>query len=455
MPGNAVSFPGNTFRLPSAIATGTAAWSRNGKGVYNMAMPREELLAMLNCEGALVNLQKLLKTETLPPTGDDVNNHIHTTYSFSPYSPTAAVYFARKAGLCTCGLMDHDSIAGAEEFLQAAALAGMAATIGMECRVSFKDTPFATRRINNPDQDGVAYMAMHGVPHNRAHELNDRYAPYREKRNVRNRKMVEAVNGLMGKYGVAIDFDRDVLPLSNYAVGGTVTERHLASALSYKMLEVVGRGEKLVSFIKDELGMPLSAKVEGYLLDESNPHAMYDLLGWVKSDLISKFYIDATDELPDVREALKLCDEMGAISAYAYLGDVGNSVTGDKRAQKFEDDYLDELVPYLKELGFKAITYMPSRNTRPQLDRVRALCEKYGLLQISGEDINSPRQSFVCEAQRDPAFRNLFDSTWALIAHEWRSTVDPQNGLFSAESVKKWPGLNERVGAFALLGRKA
>ena len=158
-----------------------------------MAMPREELLAMLNCEGALVNLQKLLKTETLPPTGDDVNNHIHTTYSFSPYSPTAAVYFARKAGLCTCGLMDHDSIAGAEEFLQAAALAGMAATIGMECRVSFKDTPFATRRINNPDQDGVAYMAMHGVPHNRAHELNDRYAPYREKRNVRNRKMVEAV----------------------------------------------------------------------------------------------------------------------------------------------------------------------------------------------------------------------------------------------------------------------
>ena len=77
-----------------------------------------------------------------------------------------------------------------------------------------------------------------------------------------------------------------------------------------------------------------------------------------------------------------------------------------------------------------------------------------GLMQISGEDINSPRQSFVCEAQRDPAFRNLVESTWALIAHEWRSTVDPQNGLFSAESVKKWPGLNERVRVFALEGRK-
>lgn len=418
-----------------------------------MAKTRDELLALLNCDSALVNLQKLLETETLPPTGEDVNNHIHTTYSFSPYSPTAAVYFARLAGLCTCGLMDHDSIAGAEEFLEAAKIAGMAATIGMECRASFKNTPFAGRRVNNPDQDGVAYMTMHGVPHNRAHELNERFAPYREKRNVRNRKMVEAVNGLMGKYGVAIDFDRDVLPLSNYAVGGTVTERHLASALSYRLLEVVGRGEKLVSFIKDELKLPLSAKVEGYLRDESNPYAMYDLLGWVKSDLISRFYIDATDECPDVREALDLCDDIGAISAYAYLGDVGQSVTGDKRAQKFEDDYLDELIPYIKELGFKAVTYMPSRNTRPQLDRLRALCEKYELFQISGEDINSPRQSFVCEAQRDPAFRNLFDSTWALIAHEWRSTTNPRDGFFSAESVKKWPGLDERVLAFSQFGR--
>ena len=96
---------------------------------------------------------------------------------------------------------------------------------------------------------------------------------------------------------------------------------------------------------------------------------------------------------------------------------------------------------------------MPSRNTRAQLERLRALCEKYELFQISGEDINSPRQSFVCEAQRDPAFRNLFDSTWALIAHEWRSTNDPRDGFFSAESVQKWPRLNERVSVFSQFGR--
>ena len=419
-----------------------------------MAITREEALQLLNAPDRLNNLSRLVQEGARPAQGKDVNNHIHTIYSFSPYSPTAAVWFAYQAGLCTCGLMDHDSIGGAEEFLAAVRTVKMGSTIGIECRVSFANTPFAGRRINNPDQDSIAYMALHGIPHNRTGEVDAFFAPYREKRNERNRRMVEAVNGLMSKYGVTIDFDRDVLPLSQYDKGGSVTERHLSSALAYKMLEVIGSGDKLVSFIKDTMQLPLSAKIEGYLLDENNPHAMYDLLGWIKSTLISRFYIDATDECPDVRDVLALSERIGAISAYAYLGDVGDSVTGDKRAQKFEDDYLDELVKYLKWLGFRAITYMPSRNTRAQLNRVRGLCEQYGLFQISGEDINSPRQSFVCEAQRDPAFSNLYDATWALIAHEWRSTENPEKGLFSEASVAAWPKLEERVKAFAQFGQE-
>ena len=418
-----------------------------------MAKSREELLELLNCPEGLENLKELMKTEPQPETGRDVNNHIHTTYSFSPYSPTAAVWFARAAGLCTCGLMDHDSIAGTEEFLAAAEAAGMSATIGIECRVSFANTPFADRKLNNPDQAGVAYMALHGVPHNKAAEINAFFAPYRAKRNERNMKMVAAINEMMGKYGVTIDFEKDVLPLSNFAKGGSVTERHLSSALAYKMLEVIGRGDKLVKFIHEELQLPLSGKIEGYLTDENNPHMMYDLLGWIKSQLISKFYIDATDECPDVRDVLALSDRVGAISAYAYLGDVGDSVTGDKRAQKFEDDFLDELVEYVAKLGYRAITYMPSRNTKAQLHRLRALCEKYNLFQISGEDINQPRQSFVCEAQRDPEFNNLYDATWALIAHEWRATENPDDGFFSAKSIEKWPDLNDRIAAFSQFGQ--
>ena len=419
-------------------------------------MTREETLALLNADAptALENLKKLAADNPFPPKGTDVNNHIHTTYSFSPYSPTAAVYFARMAGLATCGLMDHDSIAGAEEFLAAAQAIGMGATIGIECRVSFANSPFASRRINNPDQDGIVYMALHGVPHTQTGRVNEFFAPYRAKRNVRNATMVAAVNGLMAKYGVTLDFEKDVLPLSNAAKGGSVTERHLSRALSEKLLARYPEGAALVRFLEEDMGFAISAKVRGYLMDEANSFRMYDLLGFIKSDVIGKFYIPATDECPDVRDVLARSEEVGAISAYAYLGDVGDSVTGDKRAQKFEDDYLDELVPFLKELGFRAITYMPSRNTMAQLNRVRALCEQYGLMQISGEDINSPRQSFVCEAQRDPAFAHLITATWALIAHEWRATANPEDGLFSAKSVEKWPSLAERLSAFAAFAER-
>ena len=103
-----------------------------------------DILNKLNAptrEERLANLKEILKTTEFPPMVPQyINNHIHTTYSFSPYSPTAAVYAARMEGLCTAGIIDHDSISGAREFLAAAELAGMPVTVGMECRVSMDGT---------------------------------------------------------------------------------------------------------------------------------------------------------------------------------------------------------------------------------------------------------------------------------------------------------------------------
>ena len=98
------------------------------------------------------------------PAGGHVNNHIHTNYSFSPYSPSKAIWMAFKSGLSTAGIMDHDSISGAIEFIEAGKIAGIATTIGIECRTDFSATPLNGRRINNPDQDSIAYVAIHGIP---------------------------------------------------------------------------------------------------------------------------------------------------------------------------------------------------------------------------------------------------------------------------------------------------
>jgi hypothetical protein len=388
-----------------------------------------------------------------PQTGTDVNNHIHTAFSFSPYSPSKALWMAYNAGLMTAGIMDHDSISGAREFIEAGKIIGMAATIGVECRVDFSKTQFKGRKLNNPDQNSIVYMALHGVPHTQIDTVSNFFVPFVRERNKRNRAMVQKINELMKSYGISLDFEKDVVPLSNSHDGGSITERHILFGLSFQLIKKFGKGERLVAFLKNELRMSLSAKVEAFLLDETNEVYAYDLLGALKSDLVGTIYINAANECPDVREVIELSDRIGAISAYAYLGDVGDSVTGDKKTQKFEDDYIEELFGVLKELGFRAITYMPSRNTLEQLRRVKVLCEKHGFFQISGEDINSPRQSFVCTAMRNEEFGNLIESTWALIGHERAATEEKSKGMFSRETIARYPDLAERTQVYAEIGK--
>ena len=77
-------------------------------------------------EERLNNLRRTAEKSVFPPLEPRyINNHIHTFYSFSPYSPAAAVYAARAEGLCTAGIIDHDSIAGAGEFIEAGRILDM------------------------------------------------------------------------------------------------------------------------------------------------------------------------------------------------------------------------------------------------------------------------------------------------------------------------------------------
>ncbi len=399
---------------------------------------------------ALKELRVAADKGLIPPVenGKDVNSHIHTIYSFSPYSPSAAVYKSREAGLVTTGIMDHDSINGSREFIEAGKIMGMPTTIGAELRVDFSKTKLKGKKINNPDQETVAYVAMHGIPHQAIDELENFFKPISFQRGIRNRKMTDKINDIIKNANISIDYDKDVIPLSMSNEGGSVTERHLLFAVAKKITAKFGKGTKVIDFLSEVLGITVKGSTEKFLSDDQNPVYEYDLLNVLKGNMVEQFYIPATDEAIDVKTASDFAKKHGIILAYAYLGDVTESVTGDKKAQKFEDDFLDDVFETLKELGFKSVTYMPSRNTAAQLERLRNLCDKFGFFQISGEDINQPRQKFVCDAMRNPEFANLYDSAWALIGHEWLSSEDLSLGMFSQETISKMPSLSERTEYF-------
>lgn len=388
---------------------------------------------------------------------EEVNNHVHTHYSFSPYSPTTAAYMARKSGLMAVGSVDHDSIGAAEELTDAAAILGIGSTVGAELRVSFAETKFGTRRLNNPDSTGVAYMVLHGVPRSGVTRLRAYLEPLQRVRHERNRRQVDGLNSILRSAGIdPLDYDSDVVPLSWADRGGSVTERHLLYALAIRLEEMFGRGDSLVSTVERELAVPLDDRRKRFLTDRENPHYLYDLLGVFKGDFLQRFFVQPSEEeARPVREVTALGHEIGALPAYAYLGDVTDSPTGDKKAQKFEDDFLDELMGELPALGFHAITYMPPRNTKDQLRRVQRLAESAGLLEISGVDINSSRQVFTCPEVMMPEFRHLTETTWALIAHEKLSAEDARYGLFHRENPFHLRPLAERIALYAGIARRS
>ena len=399
---------------------------------------------------ALTGIRKLIDSGEIPQParGKDVNNHIHTFYSFSPYSPAKAVYCSWDAGLMTTGIMDHDSISGAEEFIEAGKILGIATTIGAELRADFAGTLLEGKRVNNPDQNTVTYVAMHGIPHTAIAEVKKFFEPICVERGIRNRAMVARINEVLQLPALVIDYDTDVVPISMAQEAGSITERHLLFAVAKKMTQHFGRGQAVLDFLQEKLNIKVSGNIREFLLNESNDFYDYDLLNVLKAQLVEQFYIPATAEAPPIKDVADFCARHGIVLAYAYLGDVGDSVTGDKKTQKFEDDFLEDVFTTIKQLGFKAVTYMAARNSKKQLDRLRALCVENEMFQISGEDINQPRQKFICEAMRNPEFDNLVDAAWALIGHELSATQDLAQGMFSAETLRRMPSLDERIEYF-------
>lgn len=382
------------------------------------------------------------------------NNHIHTIYSFSPYSPTAAVYLAWKAGLETCGIIDHDGVGGCKEFIEASEIIGMPATCGLECRVRTDGTKLYGRMINNTDQKSIAYVVMHAIPLNALCEIDNIFRPLRKSRNERNEKMCSRLNDYLDQFQIYVDYQEDVLPLSKYDEGGTVTERHICMALVGKLKEKFKCGKDIITFLVEKLNVPISKLEEKRILEENEFYYDYDILCIIKKNLVEKFYIDAYEECLHIKDFINITKKYGCISAYAYLGDVIDTSGGDKKTQRFEDSYIETLMQELKKLDFDAITYMPSRNTRYQLAKVMELCNKHEFFEINGEDINSPRQLFSSCFDNDEMLEHLKDMTYALIGHELAVTEDIDNSMFSEKIKEKFPKIKDRIEFYKEIARR-
>lgn len=419
-------------------------------------MQREPLIKMLSHKRMKKRLKavKLLKKAevkdaSLIPTTSEAEGmlSVHTDYSFSPYSPSLAVYMAYKSGLYFVGISDHDGVAGSEEFTQAAEILGMRSAIGMQLRTRiFEDEG---KWLNNVYQKDIAFVSLRGIPHRSVKAIQDYLAPVRAKRAERDRAMVDKFNSRLKRHGIVIDFDKEVKPISKFKEGGTITERHILYAFAKKLMDKFVTADEIVEFIKDKLKVRIEEDFVLKLSDKANPYFAYDLVSCLKNE-VNFFYEEATDALP-VEEVVRIAHDNGALVTYPYIGETSRWYDGEEIVYHMEDDYLVELFEHLAELGFDAVEYRPDLLTPERASLITELVERNGMFTLAYSDINSPRQQFALKSEND--ISEVEDNMWAVVGHAKSAEFDFEDGINSQKSKSKNPDLKARLALYAEIGK--
>jgi hypothetical protein len=321
-----------------------------------------------------------------PETELEVANlHCHTFFSFNAYgySPSGLAWLAKKSGFKLLGIVDFDVLDGVDEFLQACERLQVRGSTGMETRVYLPE--FATREINSPGEPGVLYYMGIGFtssqpPSTAAPTLAD----MRRRAAQRNRMLVERINPYMSP--VAVDYDRDVLPLTP---AGNATERHILAAY---IRAAAHHFDNPVPFWSEKLHMtPAQAAAQ----IEDAPQFQ----NLVRSKLMKRggvgYAQPGPDTFPSVEEVNQLVTACQALPCAAWL----DGLSAGEQA-------IEELLNLLIGKGAVALNIIPDRNWNipdPELRRVRiqnlyavaALAEKLDLPLNIGTEMNTPGQKLI------------------------------------------------------------
>lgn len=292
---------------------------------------------------AVTELDSLAQSGTmaLSPETAVANMHCHTFFSFNAYghSPTSLAWLAKRNGFRLMGIVDFDALDGVDEYLGACELIGIRGSAGIETRVFIPE--YATRVINSPGEPGVCYHMGIGfssgeVPASVVGILVD----LRERAAARNRDIVSRVNAYLDP--VAIDYERDVMPLSP---SRNPTERHMVVAYSRAADRALS---DLTGFWAEKLNVKRE-KMADMICDPAR------LQNTIRAKLMKRdgvgYVAPGPQTFPSVDEFHKLVVACGALPCVAWL----DGTSAGEQA-------VEELLELLVAKGVVALNIIPDRN---------------------------------------------------------------------------------------------
>jgi hypothetical protein len=324
----------------------------------------------------------------LPPAAEVANMHCHTTYSYNGYglTPTALAWLAKRRGYKLMGIVDFDVLDGVDEWFAAADRLALRATAGMETRAYLDQ--FADREINSPGEPGVTYHMGIGFTAGRVPEDQPAaqriLADMRARAAERNRALIARVNAHLDP--VALDYDRDVLPLTP---AGNATERHICRAYAVAAAATV---PDPAAFWAAKLDLPLD-QVRAAITDAP---ALDNL---IRAKLMKRggvgYVRPGPATFPSVADVNTLITACGALPTITWLD---GTTAGEQAAE--------ELFHLMIAKGAVALNIVPDRNWNipdPAVKAVKlqnlydvvALAEELALPLNIGTEMNAPGQPLI------------------------------------------------------------
>jgi len=277
----------------------------------------QNLLDNMNSFNAEVRKQALIellnKNHEFTKEGTNVNMHFHSfnSYNSENWSPTRIAFESKQRGLFAAGIIDFDVVDGRDEFLEAAELLGLRASVGIETRAFH--TEFSDLEIDSPGEPGVSYIAGAGFVTTLAENSAqaETLASYHQKALERNMALINRINAAISL--IAINYFEDVVPLTP---GGNATERHIIQAYIKKSIQNFKDKRALMS-IWSEL---LNKSVSEVKMIFQNSALLEDL---VRAKLAKKGgvgYVQPTmDTFPKMEEFFAWTKSCGAIPLESWL----------------------------------------------------------------------------------------------------------------------------------------
>lgn len=191
--------------------------------------------------------------------GTNVNMHFHSFFSYNAqdWSPSHIAWKAKSAGLYAAGLCDFDVLDGLDEFLEAGRKLALRVSVNLETRAFF--TEYSNAEISSPGEPGVGYVMGAGFAEMPAVGTPEALglAGYRNRARERNIALIERINPHVPI--IAVDYERDVLPLTPQ---GVATERHIIAAYVDRSHEVFQHPDATVKFWAELLSLEFEEMVE-------------------------------------------------------------------------------------------------------------------------------------------------------------------------------------------------